>query len=474
MILSKRKGRMIYQRKITLLLVILLSLWTLNREYHFRANMNLTTKWSAPVVWHGTYDENVLENYYANHKITVGLTVFAVGRYLEFYLKKFMISANHFFMAGQKVIIYVMVDDFSKVPWIHLGPLRTVKVFEIKREKRWQDISMMRMKTISEHIERMNSKRKMLLLVLFALSMMSAEHYFRIKKNLQKMYLCWNHQVEEPQLSDWFNPKKRPDVITTTAWLAPIIWEGTYNRKVLEKYYKRLNITIGLTVLATGKLADIYLKQFIQSANKYFMIGYNVIFYIMMDDFSRLPRIELGPLRTFKLFSIFQNSILNDVHLSCMEDLYIYILTQIQDEVNFLFVMAVNQIFMTDFGVETLGKSVAQLHAWWYFRNDKNFPYERRSKLAAFIPFGQGDFYYHSAIFGGTPQEILKLIEEYKKGSIQDSKNKLSSIYEHHLNKYFFLKKPSKLLSPEYNWDPNFSTPIQIKHVKIAWKSEKI
>lgn len=49
--------------------------------------------------------------------------------------------------------------------------------------------------------------------------------------------------------------RKRPDVIATTGWLAPVIWEGTYDRQVLDKYYKRLNITIGLAVLATGKYA---------------------------------------------------------------------------------------------------------------------------------------------------------------------------------------------------------------------------
>ena len=43
--------------------------------------MNLTTtSWSAPVVWDGTFDEKVLEKYYEKNKITVGLTVFAVGR----------------------------------------------------------------------------------------------------------------------------------------------------------------------------------------------------------------------------------------------------------------------------------------------------------------------------------------------------------------------------------------------------------
>nr|XP_044634841.1 N-acetyllactosaminide alpha-1,3-galactosyltransferase-like 1 isoform X5 [Equus asinus] len=101
-------------------------------------------------------------------------------------------------------------------------------------------------------MQRMNSKRKMLLLISFALSLTLIKHHFRIKKHLQKMNFCWDHEAEEPQLSDWFNPKKRPDVITTTDWLAPVIWEGTYNRQVLEKYYKRLNITVGLAVCATG------------------------------------------------------------------------------------------------------------------------------------------------------------------------------------------------------------------------------
>nr|XP_012627212.1 N-acetyllactosaminide alpha-1,3-galactosyltransferase-like 1 isoform X2 [Microcebus murinus] len=290
------------------------------------------------------------------------------------------------------------------------------------------------------------------------------------------MYDCWNDQVEELQLSTWFNFKKRPDVIARTDWLAPIIWEGTYNRHALEKYYKKLNITIGLAVFATGKFIDQYLKQFIQSANKHFMIGYNVIFYIMVDDFRKLPYIELGPLRTCKMFAVFKDrtSLDQDFHLIYMMNLNVNIIAYIQHEVDFLFTMAVNQIFKSDFGVETLGSSVAQLHAWWYFKNSKDFPYERRSTSAAFIPLGQGDFYYHGAILGGMPHEVLNCIRECQNGMIKDNTNDLKSLYESHLNKYFFVNKPTKLLSPEYNWDPKFRTPSQIKHIKIEWKSERI
>lgn len=78
---------------------------------------------------------------------------YLLHRYIDHYLKKVMFSADKFFMVGHKVIIYVLIDDFSIMPWIQLSRLRSIKVFEIKREKQWQDISMMRMKAISEHIE---------------------------------------------------------------------------------------------------------------------------------------------------------------------------------------------------------------------------------------------------------------------------------------------------------------------------------
>ena len=48
-------------------------------------------------------------------------------------------------------------------------------------------------------------------------------------------------------------PRRRLDVITTTDWLAPIIWEGTFDRKVLETYFRKQNITVGLAVFAVGR-----------------------------------------------------------------------------------------------------------------------------------------------------------------------------------------------------------------------------
>nr|XP_044987782.1 N-acetyllactosaminide alpha-1,3-galactosyltransferase-like 1 [Jaculus jaculus] len=274
------------------------------------------------------------------------------------------------------------------------------------------------------------------------------------------------------QLSDWFDPTKRPDVITLTNWLAPIIWEGTYKRQVLERYYKQLNITIGLAVFSTGRFTDWYFEEFLESADKHFMVGYNVIFYIFTDDINSLPTINLSPLRTYKLFNLINYGTWPSIIIRNMENFQMVLIEHIQYEVDFVFTMDINQIFQSDFGVETLGSSVAQLHAWWYFQKPSHLPYERRTESAAFIPFGQGDFYYHSAILGGTPHYVLAFTTHYLLGFAHDIENDLNSPYESHLNKYLFVNKPTKLLSPEYNWDPKFKTPPQIRYVKIAFQPQ--
>uniref|UniRef100_A0A8D0G9M7 N-acetyllactosaminide alpha-1,3-galactosyltransferase n=1 Tax=Sphenodon punctatus TaxID=8508 RepID=A0A8D0G9M7_SPHPU len=68
---------------------------------------------------------------------------------------------------------------------------------------------------------------------------------------------CRNKDANEVpsvlKLEDWFHARARLEVSTLTYWSAPIVWEGTFERSVLEDYYSKRKITIGLTVFAIGK-----------------------------------------------------------------------------------------------------------------------------------------------------------------------------------------------------------------------------
>lgn len=280
-----------------------------------------------------------------------------------------------------------------------------------------------------------------------------------------------NKEPKDILLKDWFDPRRRADVQTLTSWSAPIVWEGTFQKDVLDSHYHQRKLTVGLTVFAIGKYLDKYLKTFLSSANTFFMPGFSVIFYIMVDDLSKVPLIQLGPHRTMKVFQVSKEKRWQDISMMRMKTIGDLIQSHIRHEVDFVFCMDVDQVFLNNYGVETLDESVAQLQAWFYNADRSEFTYERRPESAAYIPYSEGDYYYHAAVFGGTPSNVFNLTQQCYKGIEQDKRQNLEAVWhdESHLNKYFLLNKPTKILSPEYCWDYRIALTFRVRTVKLYW-----
>ena len=219
------------------------------------------------------------------------------------------------------------------------------------------------------------------------------------------------------------------------------------------------------------RYVDRYLHTFINSADKYFMVGQKVIIYVLIDDFSKVPWVDMAPLRMLKIFEIKQEKRWQDISMMRMKTISEHVADHIQYEVDFLFCMDVDQIFVKKYGLETLGESVGQLHAHWYKTSPTELPYERSQLSEAYIPIGKGDFYYHAAVFGGTPVQVLSIARECFRGIMNDKKNNIEAVWhdESHLNKYFFLHKPTKILSPEYCWDQSGPNSIKNGTFKLYW-----
>ncbi|MEQ2256975.1 hypothetical protein ILYODFUR_029573 [Ilyodon furcidens] len=83
----------------------------------------------------------------------------------------------------------------------------------------------------------------------------------------------------------------------------------------------------------------------------------------------------------------------------------------------------------------------------------------------------EGDYYYPAAIFGGTCEKVKALADYCYVNIMEDKLHDVEALWhdESHLNKYFWLNKPTKLLSPEYCWDNFISDTTDILIKRLVW-----
>ncbi|KAK2854152.1 hypothetical protein Q5P01_006813 [Channa striata] len=161
-----------------------------------------------------------------------------------------------------------------------------------------------------------------------------------------------------------------------------------------------------MLIQAHRRDTPVCLKGFLESGEKHILVGFKVNYYIFTDNEIDIPKIR--------------------------------------NEADYLFMMDINSIFHNRFGAESLSRLSAVLHRGYYKTTRDNFPYERRPKSTAYIPHGEGDYYYTAAVWGGYLEDMYRLV------------------------RYLLYNKPTKVLSPEYLWSDYDQIPQDIKVVRIS------
>lgn len=218
-----------------------------------------------------------------------------------------------------------------------------------------------------------------------------------------------------------------------------------------------------------GRYLEAYLNTFLTSAEAFFMLGLPVTYYVFTDLPDMVPKIQLGPQRRLKVIEVEKHSRWQDISMMRMKTISETIESDIRHRSRYVFCFDVDQEFRGRFGSEALGDSVALLHAHFYKLPKERFTYERNPTSRAYME--TGDFYYHAAVFGGIWENVKNLTDTCFLSIMEDKQNNVEAVWhdESHLNKYFWLHKPSKLLSPEYCWDETIWDDRDIFVKRLQW-----
>ncbi|XP_003470763.2 globoside alpha-1,3-N-acetylgalactosaminyltransferase 1 [Cavia porcellus] len=272
-------------------------------------------------------------------------------------------------------------------------------------------------------------------------------------------------QYPQPRLT-----QHRPtELLTLTPWLAPIVSEGTFDPELLQHIYQPLNLSIGVTVFAVGKYTR-FVQHFLESAEEFFMRGFQVHYYVFTHDPAAIPRVLLGPRRLLDIIPIHGYTHWEEISMRRMEAISRHIAKKAHQEVDYLFCLDVDMVFHNPWGPETLGDLVAAIHPGYFTVSRRQFPYERRQISTAFVAENEGDFYYGGAVFGGRVANVYEFTRGCHMAILADKANGIMAAWqeESHLNRRLITHKPSKVLSPEYLWDDRKPVPSSLKLIRFS------
>ncbi|MBN3301322.1 A3LT2 galactosyltransferase, partial [Amia calva] len=246
-----------------------------------------------------------------------------------------------------------------------------------------------------------------------------------------------------------------------------------FDPELYDAFYRKTNTSVALTVFAVGKYLDAYLKDFLTSAESHFMPGLRVVYYVFTDSPERVPKIQLGPQRSIVIMKVEKHKRWQDISMMRMKTISNIIESHIRHQARYVFCMDVDQIFVGRFGSEALGDSVALMHSFFYHSPKFMYTYDRNPNSVAFME--KGDLYYHAAVFGGKWENVQRLAESCYLGIMTDKRNQVEALWhdESHLNKYFWIHKPSKVLSPEYCWATEVGYRRDLHFPRLVWAEKQ-
>lgn len=214
---------------------------------------------------------------------------------------------------------------------------------------------------------------------------------------------------------------------------------------------------IGLCIMATGKYLS-YAEKLITSARTHFCKNHEVFYFVFTDgqlqntgpDIVRIEQKRLGwPYDTMMRFHTY------------------YTVKELLQEMDYIFAIDADMIFVNTVADEILGDLVATLHPGYI---GKPGTPENRKVSRAFIPARKRRQYFCGGFYGGKTESLLTLWKTLIYNVDDDLSRGIIAVWhdESHLNWYFSQHVPSVILSPSYCYVYEYRLPYVPRLVAIT------
>lgn len=219
-------------------------------------------------------------------------------------------------------------------------------------------------------------------------------------------------------------------------------------------------MTIAILYIALGKYV-MFWDEFYKSATKHFLPNIHKEYFVFTDakDLKHAHNKDVHIIK--EKFKPWPHATLKRF------EFFLKIRDQLQ-KFDYIFFCNANLRILGIIGNEILpdeqheGLTVV-LHPYQSLFPKESYSYERNPKSTAYIPHGQGQYYFTGGFNGGSSKAFLKMCEVLAKNIQRDEKNHIIAVWhdESHLNHYLLNKKPL-ILNASYFVPQSFQMPKKI------------
>lgn len=216
---------------------------------------------------------------------------------------------------------------------------------------------------------------------------------------------------------------------------------------------------IGILYVCTGKYT-VFWKEFYETCEKFLLPSDEKYYFVFTDaegidyekDNPRITKIKqpnLGwPDNTLKRYHIF---VREEKKYEKMDYLYFF-----NGNLKLLKTIEREEFLPQD------GNIMLTVHPGFYNKKNIEFPYDRNKKSTAYIPIGEGDYYFAGGLNGAKTKLFLEMAKKIMECIDRDEDNNYVAIWhdESQINAYAYHHHNYQLLSPSYLYPEGWRMPF--------------